>query len=311
MQKKIIAIIILLSLMVFSVPVSPLYAQDNDLTQIANAYRNQVNWTTYHASASTRQQMAFSLEAGEIRFEQADTTISNLDASYDLSNGALAGTLESTISQRVSAGGRDATVLDSSANVAVINVDDTIYIQGEISDAENDYNTPSWAVLDPDATSFDIADLIDNSDFRDVEAFADVIEETGTIVSSETVNIRQYDNDLTYYLIELDTEAGLEVLNIDFENLLVPALENEFVEEAVFWERAYENSELRLGVFLDSETGALVAENIILTVNVQMDETDMPSAQEEILLVVDYSYEWSNLYTAVNEPVTISEPDVE
>lgn len=310
MQKKII-ILTILSFIVLSTFSTPAYAQDDDLTAVATAYRNQAGWTTYRASASTRLQMAFSLEAGEIRFEQADTTVVNFDASYDLPNDALAGILETTLSQRVSAGGRDATVLNSFANVNVIYVDDTVYVQGEISDSESDYNTTSWDVLDSDVVSLDVAGLIDNSDFRDVEAFADVIEETGTIVSTETVNIRQYDNDLIYYRIEIDAEAGLEVLNIDFENLLVPALENEFVEEDVFWERAFENSELQLGVFLDSETGALVAENIILTVNVQMDETDMPSAQEDIQLVVDYSYEWSNLYSEVNEAVSIAAPDIE
>lgn len=307
MRNQIIVFIIL-SFLIVGGHSTPLHAQNDTLTQVADAYRNQVNWTTYHANASTRLQMAFSLEAGEIRFEQADTTIVNIDATYDTVNDSIEGRLDTTLTQRISAGGRDANVLNAFADINLVSMGDTIYVLGEIGDTETDYSVDEWTVLDTDEVALDIDKLTDYANFRDVEALADIIEETGVVVDSDTVNIRQYENDLTYYLIQIDVQAGLEVLNIDFEALLAPALENEFVEETVFWERVFENSELILGVFLDSESGALVAENIVLAVNVEMNETDITATGEEILLVVDYSYEWSNLYTAVNEPVEIVTP---
>lgn len=308
MRNSIILIIILSLVGTVGIPSTPIQAQDDTITQIAEAYRNQVNWTTYHANASTRLQMAYSLEAGEIRFEQADTTIVDIDADYDVDNEAISGALNTTETRRISTGGRNATVLNAFADVDLVSIANIIYVQGEISEADSEYDVTEWTLLDTDEISLDIEELTDYARFRDGAALADIIEEIGVIVDEDTVNIRQYDNDLNYYLIEIDAQAGIEVLNIDLATLFSPVLENEFVADEVFWAAVFENSELVLGVFVDSENGALVAENLILSVGVELNESDITATGEEILLVVDYSYEWSSLYTAVNEIVDITAP---
>jgi hypothetical protein len=289
------------------------HAQD-DMDIILSAYQERADWETYHGQVSSRLQTAFNLEVGELRFELADTIVRYFDADYVTDDQAAAGTLTETQTTRTSAGGRNANTFQSDLEVEVVGLAGDIYVRGQWSFASNEgTQSLTWdefnALEDTQLESNAPRDMADFKEFRDLRLWLETLETSGVILEQNLVNIRQYPNDLIYYQVQVDALAGIDALNIDLAARFAAILENEIVAEDVFLQAVDENAELIVGVFIDPTNGQLVAENLSLLINLELAGEDLLTGDEDSGLSVDYAYEWSVLYSEVNTPLVIENPE--
>ena len=316
---RLVGLILGVAVMAQSFAHSYVDAQDDDLARIVAAYEGYAGWETYTAQSASRQQMAFTLVLGEIRLSRADSILRFYDARYDVVNETVAGKLEETRNRRFSSNNTPSASTQYTATLDVVGINQEIYVAGIVlQNTETVLETETFVTLsEVDVASplrlFNLPSIADYEAFRDIEGFAALLRETGQILDQSTVEFDQHQGEVNVYSLILDGEEALTVLNLNMDAIFAELLASGAIDDDALKADLANNTSLTMLVFLDTETGALVAESLTLTINLRWSGSDLRDGTASDSLSIEYSYDISNIFDNINEPVNIglspSEPE--
>lgn len=297
----------------------PLQAQDDDgLATVVAAYEAYATWETYTAMSSYSHQLALTLNTSDVRLNQTQSTRRYFDGQYAVADSAVQGSYTQAGSRRLSLGSADTDTTELNAEFEVIGLPDDIYVRGDVlfrtagetREAAYDTYTPFAESIDDDdlLAMLELQHVADYTQFRDIDAFIELVANAEEIEGPRTASIRQFRGELTFYTLTLDAAQALDILNIDLDNLLSTLLETRAISERALRAAIADDSTLQVSVFLDEVSGRLVAENLVLTFDIEISGEALVGGDEDSLLIAEYSYEQLSLYEAVNEPVRIDDP---
>lgn len=289
------------------------------LQEIITAYERTQNWNTYSAQSLDDSRLALTLVAGEESYNLTDNTQRTVDSAYDVSQSAVQSQLAQTRTIRETEGRQTLSNLSVRADFDVIGVGNEVYVAGERTanpdDGQNlkfDEYTRVTSTISADMASAQVADLqsqVDVNELVALRANANLLETATAVEDLGVMSLRQYASPVQVYAVEVDPLVGIDVLNIDVDSILANA-RLEIVDRDVFNDRLQEESTLTITIFLDAETGGLVGEQLVLTVDVSLSEADGLNVQRgtSATFTLALSYESSVLYFDINGEVTIVDP---
>jgi hypothetical protein len=289
------------------------------LQEIITAYERTQNWNTYSAQSLDDSRLALTLVEGEESYNLTDNTQRTVDSAYDVSQSAVQSQLVQTRTIRETEGRQTLSNLTVRADFDVIGVGNEVYVAGERTanpdDGQNlefDEYTRVTSTISADMASAQVADLqsqVDVNELVALRANANLLETATAVEDLGVMSLRQYASPVQVYAVEVDPLVGIDVLNIDVDSILSNA-RLEIVDRDVFNDRLQEESTLIITIFLDAETGGLVGEQLVLTVDVNLSGEDGLNVQSGIqaTFTLALSYESSVLYFGINGEVTIIDP---
>lgn len=282
----------------------PVVQAQDDLDNVIAAYEGYAGWTSYAAQTTVRTQLAYSLNTEDESFSRTDSTLRGFDALYDVSTFRVSGEFTEQRTGRMVTGDRTSLPSELAATLDIVGIDGTVYVAGDV---ERDADSISIDEFEEAGDQFEVLRLdkfADYSEFRDINEIIALLEETGSVVSVERTTTRQYEGELMVYELEVDVEQALAALDIDLQAQFAQLQEHDGVDSEALLEAMVDNADLSMTVFLDAETGALVAENINLLINIEWENDQITGGS----LFIEYSYDYLVRYDAVNQPVEISVP---
>ncbi|MCI0711807.1 MAG: hypothetical protein L0154_16750 [Chloroflexi bacterium] len=279
-------------------------AQDGNLEDVIAAYEGYAGWTSYAAQSSVRMQLAYSLNTQDESFSRTQSTLRGFDALYDVGSSSVEGEFTEQQTGRVITGRSVSRPSELSATLDVIGIDGTVYVAGEMERDADSISMDEFAEAGDEFEMLRLDEFADFSEFRDINEMIALLEDTGSVVSVERTTTRQYEGELMVYELAVDVEQALEVLGIDLQAQFAQLLEHDAIDDQALLEAMAENTDLSMTVFLDAETGALVAENIILLINIEWENDQIAGGS----LFIEYSSDYLVRYDAINQPVDIVVP---
>lgn len=294
-------IVLIVAVIFILVPV--VQAQDDGLDRVIAAYESYADWTSYAAQSTIRVQLAYSLESEDESVSRTDSILREFDGQYDVEASGVKGTFSEKSTGRII--GQDETrPSELTAMLDVIGLDGTVYVAGDIERDSEEISIDEPTEAGRNLNALNLEQFADFSEFRNIEKFIEVIQETGSVASVQTAITRQYDGELEVFVIVADAEQTIEALNLNLNAQFADLLDQDAIDREALLDAMAENADLLMSVFLDAQTGALVAENIILLINVEWEDDQIANGS----LLIEYSYDYLVLYDEINVPVEITEP---
>jgi hypothetical protein len=293
-------------------------AQQASLEQIIETYNRTAGWETYTAQTSEAFNVAFSLDmgTGADPYGYTDNIRRSFDSAYNLPQRAAQGAFTLTQTLRETSGRQTISSKTVRAAFDLVGVEGRVYVSGSRTATPGDgqdLDFPDFIQLDEDVIeqlgSIRLQRWVDFDLIRSLQDTVELLETATDVSSAEVVSLRQYEGQVQVYQIEVDPIQGIETLSIDVDGVLNNPALNGVVNRDVFYELLPDNSTLTVNVYLDVESGALVGEQMVLSIGMELSGDGLVNAARGVF-TLQLDFDSAVLYLNINQPVMIEEPQV-